>query len=67
MGTLGGLNLLADIYNLVFGLYLGHARGIYFNAYISSFSWVVVILFTPMFISYIRKIRKMKKEKQVYE
>ena len=67
IGTLGGLNLLAAVYNLVFGLYLGHERGFYFNAYISSLSWLIVILFTPMFISYIRKIRKMKKEKQIYE
>lgn len=67
IGTVGGLNLLTAIYNLAFGLYLGNESGIYFNAYISSLSWLMVILFTPMFISHIKKIRKMKKEKRIYE
>lgn len=67
IGTAGGVNLLVGSYNLAFGLYLGHERGIYINAYISTISLIVAILFTPMFISCIRKIRKMKKEKQVFE
>lgn len=63
----GGVNLLVALYNLILGLYIGREKGVYFNAYFSVASWLIVALFTPLFISYVRKIRKMKREKQIYE
>lgn len=61
------LNLFVAFYNLFFGLYTGSKYGFYFNAYISIISWAVVVFVLPVLISYIRKIKRMQKEKQLYE
>jgi len=66
-GIVGGLNLAIAGYNLAIGLVNGQERGFYFNAYLSSLNWLIVILLIPLFISYVRKIQKMKTEKQIYE
>lgn len=67
VGIVGVVNFFSALYNLVLGLMLGIEQGIYFNSYISIINWLIVIIFTPLLISYIRKIRWMKKEKQLYE
>jgi len=67
MGTLWGLNIGSGIYNLWYGLVIGADRGFYFNAYFSSLNWLVAVAFIPMLVSYYKKIRKMRKEKQLYE
>lgn len=61
------VNFTAAIFNLIVGLTIAIERGTYFNIYISLISWVIVIMFLPMLISYLKKIRKMKKEKQFYQ
>lgn len=67
VGILGVFNLMAAIMNVVIGLANGSNGHSYFNVYISTLNWLVAILLINMFISYNRKIRKMKKEKQLYE
>lgn len=61
------VNLLAAVYNLHLGLSIGNESGSYGNAYISIISWLIAFILTRMLISYIRRIRKMEKEKQLYE
>jgi hypothetical protein len=67
VGTLWFLNLIAAIYNVSIGLTIGRQQGFYVNIYLSLVSWAVVVPFGSMIISYIKKIRKMKREKQLYE
>lgn len=67
VGVLGFVNLLAAIGNVVAGLEIGFNRGPSFNMFISLANWAVVITFIPMFVSYLRKIKKMKEEKKLYE
>jgi len=67
MGTIWVLNIGSGIYNLWLGLVIGADRGFYFNAYISSLNWLLAIAFIPMLTSYYKKIRRMKKEKQLFE
>ena len=67
MGTLWGLNIGSAVYNLWIGLLVGAERGFYLNAYLSSLNWLVAVAFMPMLVSYYKKIRKMKKDKKLYE
>lgn len=67
IGILGLINLVAAIVNVLIGLGAGQKNGIYFNIYVSIFNWSIVIILVPMFISYINKIRKLIKEKQLYQ
>lgn len=68
IGILGGLNLVIAIINLLIGLYsrTGHSLS-YTNLYLSMINFAVVILFTPIFITYLKRMFKMKKEKQLYQ
>lgn len=61
------LNIVPAISNLYLGLFLGAKSGIYANAFVSIANWIVVVAFMPMIVSYVKKIRKMKKEKKLYE
>lgn len=67
IGSLGAFNLIAAMLNVILGVTAGRENGFSFNFYVSSINWLVVIAFIPMFISYLRKIRRMKKEKRLYE
>lgn len=60
-------NVIVALYNLILGLSSIGMHTYRFNAYISIINWLFVIFFTPVLISYIRKIKKMEKEKQLYE
>lgn len=61
------LNLFVALYNLILGLSSIGMHTFRFNAYISIINWLFVIFFSPVLISYIRKIKRMQKEKQLYE
>jgi hypothetical protein len=67
LGTVWLLNLFAAGYNVVLGLTIGREHGFYVNIYISVLSWFIVIVFGTIIASYIKKIRKLKTEKQLYE
>ncbi|NLM44438.1 MAG: DUF2812 domain-containing protein [Clostridiales bacterium] len=67
IGPLILVNLFAAIYNLYLGLFIGHEQGFYGNAYVSIISWAVTIVLIKMAVSYMTKIRKMEKERQLYE
>lgn len=67
LGSLSALNLFAALYNLIIGLYIGHEKGFYFNVYFSIISWIVFGVLISLYISYKKKIKRMKKEKQIYE
>ncbi len=60
VGILGFLNLVFAILNVIIGLIVGNMKG-YYNIYFSIVNWLIVILFTPMFISYIKEFSKEKK------
>lgn len=65
MGTLGGINLLIAIMNLIngfFGLGGNHSLG-----YFSLLNWAVVALFTPIVISYWKTYHQLKKDKDLFE
>jgi len=61
------INLIAMVGNIIIGIVSGIERGFYFNIYISLINLAIVIAFTPMFISYLRRIKKMKEERNIYE
>jgi hypothetical protein len=67
LGTLWVVNFMAAAYNVFIGLTIGRRHGFYVNIYISMLSLLVVVLFVPMIVSYLKKIRKLKREKQLYE
>jgi hypothetical protein len=67
IGSLGALNLIVAIFNVVLGLTITRENGFSFNLYFSVVNWAVTFTLIPMFISYLKKIRKMKKEKNLYE
>ena len=67
LGVVTGLNLLIGIMNLYLGLSTGQERGIYVNAYVSIFSLFIVLVLAPATFSYLRKIQRMKTEKQIFE
>jgi len=66
-GILAAANLCSAIVNLNLGLMGGHQGGSPLNAYVSIVNWVVVFILSPMVVSFVSKIRKMEKEKQLYE
>jgi hypothetical protein len=61
------INFFAGISNLAIGLHLGYEGVSYANAYISIISWLVVATLIPLYFNFKRKIRRLKKEKQLYE
>lgn len=63
VGAVGLFNLFAAISNVV----IGFSTGKYFNVYISSLNWIVVVLLGGILISIFKKIRKMKQDKNLYE
>jgi hypothetical protein len=65
--TLGLINLYSALYNVMIGLTIGRERGFHVNLYLSLLNWAVVIVFVPLIVSYIRKVRKLKADKQLYE
>lgn len=67
LGVVCCANLLPAISNLFIGLSTGNDGGTYANAYISTANWLIVFILGPLVIKYLRTIRKMKKEKQLYE
>jgi hypothetical protein len=56
-GILAGLNMLIALLNLTLSS---------FNAYVSSLNWMVVILLTPIYFLYLRNIKSLKKELEIY-
>lgn len=67
LGAVLILNLGAALGNIAIGIALGISRGIYFNIYVSLFSWGIAAVLGMGFIKYLRKINKMKKDKQIFE
>lgn len=57
VGIFGFLNLILAILNVIIGLIVGSKNG-YYNIYFSIINWLIVILFTPMFFSYIKEFSK---------
>ncbi|WP_298196963.1 DUF2812 domain-containing protein [Desulfosporosinus sp.] len=57
VGILGFLNLIFAILNLIIGLIV--EKG-YFYVHLSIVNWLIVIFFTPMFISYIKESERKK-------
>lgn len=67
MGIIGSSNLMIAASNVIIGLIVGHERGFYLNLYFSVINWIIAFCLIPMFFSHIKKIHRMKKEKQLYE
>jgi hypothetical protein len=61
------VNLMAALLNTGLGLGFGKSRGYYYNLYFSFISWGLVILLGILIISYSKTLKKLKKEKQLYE
>jgi len=59
VGILGFLNLIFAILNVIIGLIVGSKKG-YYYVHLSIVNWLIVILFTPMFISYIKETERNK-------
>jgi hypothetical protein len=67
IGVVWFINLMAAIFNVGIGLTIGRHNGFYGNLYVSVASWSIVVLFGSIIISYLKKIKKLKVEKQLYE
>ncbi|RXJ02427.1 DUF2812 domain-containing protein [Anaerobacillus alkaliphilus] len=67
IGLIGGLNLAVALLNVFIGLSVGSGGYTYANIYISIVNWILVALLLPMFISHIRKIKTLEKEKLLFE
>jgi len=67
VGVVGLINILAGMSNIIIGLTTRTGHGFSFNIYISLLNWFVVILLVKFFVSIIKKIRNMEKDKQLYE
>jgi hypothetical protein len=67
VGVVGGFNLFAAVLNTYLGLSNGYAYGNYTNAYFSMVNWILVFLIAPMLVSYLFRIKKLKKEKLLFE
>jgi hypothetical protein len=67
IGVVALCNLFAAVLNVFLGLTVGRERGFYFNLYVSILSWCINIIFIPLAFSYIKKIKKLKTQKQLYE
>lgn len=69
-GILGAVNLFAFAYNIIFGIYAGLEYNNHYLAYISPLvliNGIISIGFACLVVSYARKVRKLKKEKQLHE
>lgn len=62
LGILLGFNFAAAFLNTYLGI-----TGSSTNLYISLCNWLIVITFTPLLITYLMNISKLKKEKLLYE
>lgn len=58
LGTVGGLNLFIALFNVTLSQ---------FNMYLSIVNFLIFVLITPIFISYLRKIKELKKEQALYD
>lgn len=54
LGTIGVLNLVIALFNVTLSQ---------FNIYLSFVGFLIFVIFTPIFISYLRKINELKKER----
>lgn len=67
-GVLGVINLLCAIINISIGLLSFTSQPInYFNLIVGITNLLISMKLTSMFIAHIKKINRMKKEKQLYE
>lgn len=62
VGIVGMLNLFSAALNVYIGL-----MNTSVNIYLSLLNWLIVIFLTPMFFSYMKKIKKLKQDKLLYE
>lgn len=69
LGLIGTMNLVIALFNLGLGLYNGYTRGsvFYFNAWVSSINWLIVVTFFPVYFYYLKKIKQLKQEKDIFE
>jgi len=58
LGTVGGANLFIALFNFTLSQ---------FNMYLSFVGFLIFVLFTPIFISYLQKINNLKKERALYD
>lgn len=61
------INLMGTILNLIIGITVVEDLGFHMNLWMAAISSLFAMLFVPTVISYLKKINKMKKDKQVYE
>lgn len=66
VGVVWTMNLIVALYNSLIGFLL-HDQVLYLNLYLSLLNWFIVIVFTRMLISYLKKVRILKREKLLYE
>lgn len=67
VGVLGLANLVVSLSNIGIGISNGLRHGIYFNAYISIINIAVFVVMAILFFTYMKKIRKLKKERVLHE
>ena len=58
LGTVGGVNLFIALFNMTLSQ---------FNQLLSIAGFLIFVLFIPIFISYQRKIKELKKEQSLYD
>lgn len=64
---LGPLNVVNAVNNIVLGIGTGKGTGSYLNIIASIFCWFVAAVLLRLTFVYTKKIRKLKREKQLYE
>lgn len=67
IGALGGMNIAIGVFNYANWWGFGHARGIEINLYSGSVSMLVGAALVFFMSIYIRKIGRLKRDKQLYE
>lgn len=67
VGVFAVVNLAIAIFNYFDWWIIGHPHGVEINLYTGTISLMLSVALTCFLISYIRKARKLKKEKQIYE
>lgn len=63
IGLVAGLNLFIAVVNLNTVLNLSYSK---FILYVSTLNWLAVLLLTPVLISYLRKINRLKKDMELH-
>ncbi|WP_223702332.1 DUF2812 domain-containing protein [Sutcliffiella deserti] len=57
IGTVGAMNIIVGAFNMTLST---------INLYLSSVSWLTALILTPVFLTYLNKVKKLKKEQELY-